>query len=160
MKKHLGESLLWRSISNLISLLLVIGIVLASSILVSSILTSQIGRGSETPIHLQVIDKGVETPSPTSCRVTVTFYNPSNKVLRVSPVLIRQCVNGFEDCEPIGGGYRFLSLDISPGETGKLEVIGSHETTIRKPCIIVLLVWVYDINTYSGYLDYILIPLR
>lgn len=147
-----------RGISSLLALLLVIGITLASTILVSRIIAIQVGRSSESPLHLQVIDKNVVKISSYIYEIKVTFYNPSDRIFKVYPEKIILYTNGFRNSIP------FLIIDSSiaslfPGETSKLEVIGKSTSRVDTG-VMSLIVYVEDIRTNTGYQDVIIIPIR
>lgn len=147
-----------RSISSLLALLLVIGVVLASTVLVSKIVTTQVGRSSSPPSHLQVIDKSIVRISSRVYRVAVTFYNPSDRVFKVYPGDLILYTNGFRypvSTSIIDGN----PIILAPGETGKLEVIGKSIDKVETG-VTVLTIYVEDTGRNTGYRDTIIIPLR
>jgi len=146
-----------KGISNLIAVLIIIGITIALAIFVSSMVLTQITRSAQQPKHLQVVSLEVISLSSNAFRAKVTLYNPTNLEFTVCPTSVSVYMVGFRQSVSLtvsdGDCIRLM-----PGETGKLEVIArSVAVPIRNGVLAVS----FQASTAGGtYQDQVLIPLK
>jgi predicted PurR-regulated permease PerM len=146
-----------RLISNILALLIILGTVVAAAVVVSNILITQISRGTEQPTHLQVIEKSVTRLSNTY-KVTVSFYNPTDREFTVSLSTLYIYYSGFTNSLTLSI-VEAEPIRLSPGETGKMEIIGQASQSVSSG-VVTLTVYVSDSGSGGAYWDTIFIPLR
>lgn len=153
-----GGSVL-RGLSNLLATLMIIGIVIASSILVSNLVLTQLSKSSKTPSHVQVIDVFVEKNSPSMIKVKITFYNPSDMNLELSIYSLEIYTEGFSEVIQIEyiDEDEFASIELLPGESEKVEIIGSISSEVTVGVLVVYFT-VRQAGTNTIYIDCAVTP--
>jgi len=135
-----------RGVSNIIALLMIIGITVALAVIVSNIVLTQVNRSSQQPKHLLVTSKEVTRIGPTSLKMKITFYNPSNLIFNVCPSSVAIY---------IGRQRVFLTLverpciSILPGESNKLEVLATSQQYVDRGIISIDLNISSSVGSYS-----------
>jgi len=145
-----------KGVSNIIALLMIIGITIAVAVIVSNIVLTQVNRAGQQPKHLLLTSKEVLRIGSTGLKMKITFYNPSNLVFTICPssATIYRSVLGDEVYLTFADRS---CISISPGESGKLEVLATSQQYIDKGIIGIDL----SISSPAGsYSDLVFIPLK
>jgi len=147
-----------KGVSNIIALLIVVGIAIALAVVVSNIALSQISRTAQQPRHILVTNKEVARLGPASLKVKVSLYNPSNLDFTVCPSSVSVYTSGFRSVSYLSLVER-PCIRVQPGETGKLEVVVTlqQQSSVSQGVVRIDL----SISSSGGsYTDVVLIPLR
>jgi len=150
-----------KGISNVIALLVIVGIVVALSAVVSGLVLSQISRTAQQPNHLLLTSREAVRIGASTIKVKLTFYNPTNLVFTVCLSSANVYTNGFRSTTPLTlVDTNYVCIKIQPGESGKLEIVATvsqQQHTIRQGVVAVSL----NLSSQAGnYRDIVLIPLK
>jgi len=145
-----------KCVSNIIALLIIIGIVMALAIIVSNIVLTQVSGVAQQPKHVQVTGKDVVKLGINSLNVKLSFYNPTNLEFNICPTSANLYTNGFSSNTALTL-VDWSCVKVLPGESGKLEVVVRSQNPITQG---VLSVSLSVTQSGSGYSDLVLIPLK
>jgi len=141
-----------RAISNLLAVLLVLGIVVGLAGFVINVTMAQVSRAAEKPAHLQLLSRDVKRAGARAFRVELAFYNPTDKVFTVEVVNVRVYQStSFKE----SSSYTAAPIVLRPGESGKLTFLVETSSTYQKG---VLRIYVRFSTGLTDYQDTIPIP--
>jgi len=145
-----------KGVSNIIALLIIVGIVIALAVVVSNIVLTQVSGVAQQPKHVQTTGKDVVKLGTNSLNVKLSFYNPTNLEFNICPTSANLYMNGFSSSSPLTL-VDTSCVKVLPGESGKLELVVRSQNPITQG---VLSVSLSVMQTGNGYTDLVLIPLK
>lgn len=148
-----------RAISNILAVLIIVGIVIALSVVVANMVFTQVSRMAQNPTHVQLTSNDVVKLGSSALKVKIMFNNPTSSGKRVCFSWAVFYTSGFNNQIFLTVNPTSECITIYPGEAGKLEFVASSSSSLSSG---VAAVWVSVTDVASGksYTDVVLLPVK
>lgn len=151
-----------RGISDVLALLIVVGIAIAVGVTVANMVFSQISAVARNPSHIQLMSAEGIRLGTNVVKIKLTFSNPTTADKDISVISASLYTSGFTSQVRLQTSFdiNLDTLRLVSGETGKLEFVVYTSSSSIGSGVIAVQIYVKDVASGRGYSDIILVPIR